>query len=135
MGLLTPGERSCPRHPDFIPLGLKALRAFARLFYSSAIATTYDTNYISEVREQAQRSRVLVTFIARCLQITVRVVWSCLVTISCDRVPTSDVLAERCPLFPLDPPAMYYCILEGDNVSLWTHCLTFLGSRLPLSMG
>ena len=55
MGLLTPGERSCPRHPGPIPLGLKAQRAFAHLFYSSAIATTYDTNYILEIREQAQR--------------------------------------------------------------------------------
>ena len=46
--------RSCPQHPDSTPLGLKALRAFARLFYSPATTTTYTTNYFSEIREQAQ---------------------------------------------------------------------------------
>ena len=47
--------RSCPRHPDFIPLGLEALRAFAHLFYSPATSTAYATNYASEICEQSQR--------------------------------------------------------------------------------
>ena len=46
--------RNCPRHPDSIPLGLKARRAFACLLYSPATATTHITNYVSEIREQAQ---------------------------------------------------------------------------------
>ena len=72
-------------------------------------------------------SRVLVTFIARRLQITVRVVWSCLVTISCDLLivppsvsPCPYTSAVRCPkpfspLFHLNLPG--YIIGKG-SVSL-----------------
>ena len=87
--------------------------------------------------------RTLFEKIVEKLQITVRVVWSCLVTISCDLpycspsvLPCPDIgcFGGTMPRALLSPrPSCHVSLYPRRGYSLSTHRPTSLGSQLPLS--